>query len=249
MENLELESTLDGNISQNPEDVISTEMSIPKANIAYNMSLLGVESKTEFDELYLYGQKSFYKLRHTYPGLPGSHDFAKELVSQAMSLAILNFNAEAGTKFKSYFYTKIIGEITKYIQKSKSTQAYGAKMIQKGDVVVTYDQDGEIQGEHLDNHAEYQSLEDMLIEEEEYERRMAATRIAKSDLPMTLQNILYAALEYDKISDAASVMGYTTKEIKELRNNALSIMLKKVLRSNHLSEDEKISMRQEYKLI
>lgn len=91
------------------------------------------------------------------------------------------------------------------------------------------------------------SIEDDLLAEESYRRKMTAQKMAKAELPMLTQKILYGILEYQNIKQAAQVFNITRAEITEIRDNGLSLLLKKVLRSPHLNEEEIEEIREIHK--
>lgn len=218
---------------------------VPKNDITIATAMIGIDGTEDYDKIIEYGTKSFYKMRNGYPSLPGDKEFAAWIVSQAMVEAVFSFRPDEGAQFKTYFYSKILGVITKYIKKGESTQNYGKHLLKSGEVVLTVEKDGDVSSDSITDG----DLAEFIDQEEALQRRMTATRMAKSDLPMLLQRVLYAILEYDKTSEASQVLNMPTNEIKALRNNALSLMLKKVIRSKHLHTEEQDEIKKEYQLI
>lgn len=208
------------------------------------MTMLGLDDKDEYQETLLFGIKHFYIFRRSYPSLPGGDEFANNLVTQALIKAVFSYDPAQKTAFNTHFYNKIRGEITIYISKEESTQDYAQKLIENGDIVVKYTDDG-----YESDNVTKTTIEDDLIEENDYYRKKTATLMAKSELPMKLQRVLYASLEYDKLRNAADVLDLEIPELKSLRNYALSLILKKVLRSKHLTEEERTEMKKDYHLI
>jgi len=210
---------------------------------ALTFSMLDIDNKEEYEKIIEFGTKQFYIFRRSFPSLPGSEEFVNNIVMQALLKAVLTFNPDQGTAFNTHFYNKLRGEITIYIKKEESTQNYAQKLVSSGEIVVKYTEDG------FESESVTESLEDQIVAEEEYYRKKSATLMAKSELPMKLQRVMYATLEYDKIRDAADVLDLSIPQLKMLRNHALSLILKKVLRSRHLTDEEKMEMKKEYKLI
>lgn len=208
-------------------------------------SMIGIESAEDFAAIQEYAHKIFFKIRRNYPSLPADQDTVDQLVSQALSEAVFGFNPNAGAEFKTYLHSKIQGVITKYVKKTNTTNRMGEKLVATGEITIVYTGEGEAVSESIS----HSTPEDELIAEEEIGRRISATKMAKSELPMSLQRIMYAVIEYDKIADAAAVLNMEVPELKTLRNNALSLMFKKVLRSSHLTEAERDNLKVEYKLV
>ncbi len=208
------------------------------------MSMLGLNDKDEYEETLLFGIKHFYIFRRSFPSLPGGDEFANNLVTQALMKAVFSYDPSHGTAFNTHFYNKIRGEITIYIKKEESTQDYAQKLIENGDIVIKYTDDG-----FESDSVSKINIEDEIIAEDDYYRKRTATLMAKSELPMKLQRVLYASLEYDKIRNAADVLDLEIPELKRLRNQALALILKKVLRSKHLTDEERTEMKKDYHLI
>jgi len=211
---------------------------------AIELSLIGIDDKDEYEKIREFGHKQFFVFRRSFPSIPADEEFVDEIVSKALSKAIFTYNPNMGAAFQTHFYTKLKGEITIYIKKSETTQNYAQKLISNGDLVVKYTDEG-FESESISPKTTDEEIE----EEEEYQRRLSATLMSKAELPMKLQRVMYAVLEYDKVRDAAEILNMEPTEIKSFRNRALSLILKKVLRSSHLTDEERESMKKEYHLI
>jgi len=208
------------------------------------ISMLGINTKEEYQEEIEYGLKQFSIFKRSYPSIPSDVEFATNLVSQALIKATLTYDPSFGAEFNTHFYKKIQGEVTIYVKKKETTQRYANKLVASGEIAVKFTENG-YESETISD----TNIDDMLIQEEEYYRKMTATSMSKSELPMKLQKVLYAVLEYDKLRNAADVLDMEISEIKSLRNHALSLILKKVLRSKHLTEEERIDMKKDFSLI
>lgn len=223
------------------------EVKIKKTNKSEEsiaISMLGINSKDEYQEKIEYGLKQFFIFKRNYPSLPGDVEFSNNLVSQALIKAVFTYDNTMGTEFNTHFYNKIRGEVTTYVKKQETTQRYANKLVASGEIAVRFTENG-YESETITEG----SIDDILIAEEEYRRKMTATSMSKSELPMKLQRVLYAVLEYDKLKNAADVLDMEVADIKQCRDHALSLILKKVLRSKHLTEEEKDEMKKDYALI
>lgn len=208
------------------------------------ISMMGISDKEDYDAEVEYGLKQFFTFRRSYPSLPGGEEFANNIVTQALIKSVFSFNNEMGTQFNTHFYNKIRGEITTYIKKQETTQRYANKLVASGDIKIKFTEEG-FEAESVVEG----SMDQILVEEEEYRRKMTATSMSKSELPMLLQKVLYAVLEYDKLRNAADVLDMEIQDIKVFRNHALSLVLKKVLRSKHLTTEERNDMKKDFNLI
>lgn len=215
-----------------------------KAEESLAIAMLGISSKDEYQEEIEYGLKQFFIFKRNYPSLPGDVEFSNHLVSQALIKAVLTYDNSMGTEFNTHFYNKIRGEITTYIKKQETTQRYANKLVASGEIAIKFTENG-----YESETVSEGGIDDILVAEEEYYRKMTATSMSKSELPMILQRVLYAVLEYDKLKNAADVLDMEVSDIKRYRNYALSLILKKVMRSKHLTENEKDEMKKDFLLV
>lgn len=211
---------------------------------------LNVDSKEEFEEIYTYGVKSFYKMLKSYTNVPRSKEFAHDIVSQALLKATLEYNPDEA-KFTTFFYTKIRGEISIYLEKKKSTQNVFSRVAKEEGYSTKIKDiaDGEggvsVELEKI----EEETPESILIKAEEENRLIAANKMAFSELPMELQNILYGYLSVGKIKTLAEMFSKSEKEISELTSSGLSLMFAKVLKSKHLNTEDKDDLKKSFNLI
>jgi len=89
---------------------------------------------------------------------------------------------------------------------------------------------------------EDQTMEEKLIEEDLYHRQMKALKMAFSGIPRELQIVLHEIGKGRKVREISDMTGESNFEISRKRNQGLSLILQRVMRSKHLSEDEKVEI-------
>jgi len=91
--------------------------------------------------------------------------------------------------------------------------------------------------------------ENKLLADDIYRRKIQAFRMAFSGLPLYSQNILNRIVSSrEKLYELAESEGVSIQEISKIRNYALSLILVRVLRSNHLDDEEKEEIIREHNI-
>ena len=86
-----------------------------------------------------------------------------------------------------------------------------------------------------------------MFSEDIYYRKVQAFRMAYSGIPAYSQYILNRLVDSNlKLKEVAEQEKMTPKEITRVRNYSLSLILNRVLRSNHLTNEEKDQMKEEH---
>jgi hypothetical protein len=80
---------------------------------------------------------------------------------------------------------------------------------------------------------------DRIESEDYYKRQVRAFRMAFSNIPRELQVILYEVGSGVSMEELARTLGKNADEISRERNYGISLILHKIMRGKHLTEDEK----------
>ena len=166
------------------------------------------------------------------------------IINMALFKGFSSFNKDSGAKFLTYFTSKLRGEVSDYRNKRTS-------MLNKVHNIINSEKDSYVyvptdSGNMLDK-VTLDSPESLLFAEDMYRRKIQAFRMSYSLIPLYSQYILSLITEQRESLAAIAIQeGLTTDKVKFIRNSALSLILSGVLRSNHLDEDEKNSIREEH---
>lgn len=182
------------------------------------------------------------------------HGEHKAISNMAILKALQSYNEEAGSNFLTYLTNKIRGEISDYRNKKDSMLRKVHKMVNYENTVdngesfaYVYDKDSE--SNTLDKITE-ETPETILFADDIYYRKIQAFRMAYSGIPAYSQFILTRLIDSDlKLKDVAEQEKMTTAEITRMRNYSLSLILNRVLRSNHLTSEEKEEMKIEHGIV
>jgi len=170
----------------------------------------------------------------------------QNVVNFAIVKAINGFSAEKGAKLQSYFWEKLRGEISAYRSKQHSLQKKVIAMIEEGEqngIEYAYQKGAGANGE--ENYLEaidMESTEDKIVKEDKYRRQIKAFKMAFSGIPREIQVILNEIAKGKNIAVIASILGMDSTEVSQKRNYGLSLILQRVMRSKHISDDEKIEV-------
>lgn len=187
-----------------------------------------------YEAMKSYGFKQLHKVASDIPF--GEYEY---IINFAIAKTIKDYDSSFGANILSYFWDKLIGELSGYRSKRDILQRNVNKVLNNNqDVEYVYQKD-KYSDDNYVVPIEVQSPEDKIIEENFYERRMKAFKMAFSGLPRELQYILYEIGNKKKVREIAIVLGSSNLEISKKRNQGLSLVLQRVMRSAHLSQEEK----------
>ncbi len=187
-----------------------------------------------YEAMKSYGFKQLHKVASDIPY--GEYEY---IINFAIAKTIKDYDSSFGANILSYFWDKLIGELSGYRSKRDILQRNVNKVLNNNlDVEYVYQKD-KYSDDNYVIPIEVQSPEDKIIEENFYERRMKAFKMAFSGLPRELQFILYEIGNKKKVREIASMLGSSNLEVSKKRNQGLSLVLQRVMRSAHLSQEEK----------
>jgi len=213
--------------------------------------LLGIDEednfKKRYDNIIEYGKKIYYKIKNTeYPWMPTESSIIEDIVSDSLLIAAENFNDDLKMKFESFFFQKIRGEMYKWSSKKKTEKKYLEKTAEQEGNVFKLFTEGALRIELTTD--ESKDILQQLEKEDEVKRKITANNIALGDLPFDHQIILKLITEENSFANIADLLGISVDEIKTRKDLALSLLLKKVMRSKHLNDQEKQEVKELYGL-
>lgn len=207
------------------------------------LQLLSETDNDTYHKLKAYGKKTLNAKATDIPF--GDQD---AIINWAIVKARQGFDPDAGTNFLTYFSDKIRGEISDFRNKKISMTKKIHKMVNENESEYVYDFNSETKQNEID-HITEETPETMLLAEDIYRRKLQAFRMAYSGIPKYSQYILNQIIDdARKIEEISSQENISEKELTRIRNHALSLILSRVLRSNHLTEDEKEEIKKEHGL-
>jgi RNA polymerase sigma factor (sigma-70 family) len=212
-------------------------------NLQFLKLLSGVK-QDHYNKLVTYGKKILNKTATDIP-----YEDQLMIVNMAIVKAMSSFDPEAGANLLTYFSMKIKGEVSDYRAKKQSmiNKVHKLAHSMEGSFLKSFDKES---GETKLEVIEEELIEDTVVAEDIYHRKLQAFRMAFSGIPLYSQSILNRiVLNGETLEQIAQKEGKTTVEIVEIRNQALSLIFARVLRSNHLEEDEKEEIKREHDLV
>ena len=203
------------------------------------------EAKEHYKVLLTYANKQKPNIANDIP----SEDWTS-VVTLAIVKTIKQFKPGQAS-LQSFFWQKLRGEISGYRSKRNSIhrkilKAVNNMVTEEGKEIV-YKMDKESQENSLDI-VDSENMDEMIEREEKYVRQLKAFKMGYSGIPRQLQDILHFIGEGMQIKEVAQLMGLTDIEVQEKRNFALSLVLQRILRSKHLTEEDKIELAQEHNI-
>jgi len=188
---------------------------------------------------YAYKQKG--KLASEIPQYEYEH-----IINYAIVRSIKDFDKEKKAQLQSYFWSKLRGEISSYRAKRDSLHKKIISVIQEGEsngVEYVYQKgNGESGEENFLEAIESETLEEKIEKENKYFRQIKAFKMAFSGIPRILQIILTEIGNGMNIGDVATLLQLSEYEISQKRNYGLSLILQRIMRSSHITEEEKIEL-------
>ncbi len=228
-----------------------------EAGLLYDSNGLKIYDSTKFLNMFYNGENS--EIQELYKTLS---DFAfkqknkiaseidfdeyKNIINFSLMKTLKDFKDEKGASFQSYFFIKLRGEVKAYRSKRNSLSRKINKVVNEGnydnsELEYKYQKNGNGDENTLEM-VDTSDMFDMTDREEVTKRQIKAFKMAFSGLPKKLQYILYQIGEGKKIEEIAHNMKDDKNNILEKRNNGLSLILQRVLRSRHLKEEEKLEV-------
>lgn len=205
---------------------------------------LKLESQEEYEALIVECKKIFFYIKNKeYNNIPNNEEILMNIISEALLLTTTTYDPTKGQNAKSYLYEKIRGEMFKWLSKKSTENKKIGELIKKDSANQQIIINENNETEHISNTSN--PLE-ILEAEDSTRRKIAANNMAKGELPFELQVILDLAIENDNIETAAEIIYMDINEYRAKRDKALSIVLKKVARSHHLSSEEQEEVKKLY---
>lgn len=173
------------------------------------------------------------------------------VINWAIVKLMQGYDATAGANSLTYFNSKLQGEISDFRSKRDSMTRKVHKMVNEhteGESYL-YSFNNETQSNDIDKVTE-ETPETILVAEDIYYRKLQAFRMAYSGIPKYSQSILnMIAMSEFKLQDIADQESISITELIKIRNYALSLILSRVLRSNHLTDEEKDEIKEEHGIL
>lgn len=160
------------------------------------------------------------------------------VINFAIAKTIKDFDPAFETNLLSFFWGKLRGEVSAYRSKRDRMQDKIIKVINDNDSI-EYVYQNEDDKENTLVAIESFTPEEYLVENDTHARQMKALKMAFSGIPRDLQIILYEIGNGKKVREISEMFAVDELEISRKRNQGLSLILQRVLRSKHLSDEEK----------
>lgn len=208
------------------------------------LELLSGTDKDSYEKLVVFGKKMMAQRAADIPFMDQTL-----VINWAIMKTISGYDAENGANLLTYYTDKLRGEISDYRNKRDSMTSKVHKLAhsEADSYVKTFDKDT---NENSFEKITDETPEEIMIAEDIYKRKMQAFRMAYSGIPLYSQYLLNQIVESKlKVQEIAALEGKSVMEINRLRNFALSLILNRVLRSNHLDEEEKDEIKREHGLV
>lgn len=207
------------------------------ANSEQFLKILTSDSQ-EATENYLILKKYGMKQIHSMAGDIPFNEY-EYIIDFAIAKAIKDFEPKYGASILSFFWEKLRGEISSYRTKRDRLQDKVIKLMQNEEgVEYIYQTDKDTEENYIIPIAE-KTMEEDLIETDLYERQIKALKMAFSGIPRDLQIILHEIGNGKKIHEISDLLNLPSIEISRKRNQGLSLILQRIMRGNHLTEEEK----------
>ena len=185
-----------------------------------------------------YAYKQKVKLASEVP----MHEY-EHILNYAIVKSIKDFDETKKTQLQSYFWSKLRGEISSFRAKRDSLHKKVISVIQEGEsngIEYAYQKgNGSSSDENSLEAVETELMEDQIERESKYYRQIKAFKMAYSGIPRVLQIILTEIGNGMNIGDVATMLQTTEYDISQKRNYGLSLILQRIMRSHHITEEEK----------
>ena len=205
---------------------------------------------SEIQKMYAYtakmGEKMLIKILKMHNWTIPQQEFSS-IVNYALYQAIKDSNPNSKTSFSSFFFTKILGEVTNLNRKNKTTtQSVYSSVNDNSDltnniVIETKEgSNGTTYGEAIA--LSHDNPEDSVVEDDLRRRQLKAFRMAFSGIPRNLQILLYNFVNGVSLKELAPIFNLSERELMVLRDRAVSLLLQRVIRSSHITDEEKLDI-------
>lgn len=216
-----------------------------KDNLKF-LELLSGTDKDVYFKLKAYGKKIL-----SIKALDIPHNDQDMVINWAIVKLMQGYDATAGANLLTYFNSKLQGEISDFRNKRDSMTRKVHKMVNESSEEESYQYsfNKETQSNDIDKVTE-ETPETILVAEDIYYRKLQAFRMAYSGIPKYSQSLLnMIAMSEFKLQDIADQESISITELIKIRNYALSLILSRVLRSNHLTDEEKDEIKEEHGIL
>lgn len=194
-----------------------------------------------------YSQKELLQILTTYgrKQMNGTKDIPSQdveyIIHTAIAKALTEYDSSKGTNFLSFYWEKLRGELTNYkIIKERQIKRIKKMINEEAETGISYKyQKDKTTDENYVEPVEFEDAEEKHLRRDLRKRQIAAFRMAFSNLPRLLQIILYEIAEGKTLETVANMLDLTKQEVTLYRNQALSLIFQKILRSQHLDKEEK----------
>lgn len=210
------------------------------------LELLSGTDSDVYAKLKQYGKKILSKSAQDIP-----FNDQDMVINWAIVKLMHGFSEDKGAALLTYFNEKLRGEISAFRDKRDSMTKKVHKMINEseGNESYIYSFNKDTQENELE-HITTENPESIMMAEDIYYRKLQAFRMAYSGIPKLSQYLLNSiVMSKLTLAELAEQEGFTVMELTKIRNYALSLILSRVLRSNHLTEEEKADIKKEHGLI
>jgi len=241
------DSTIENTIKKEDREEIYEQSSTGRLNIKNSRKFLELLSGTDrdsYEKLMIFGKKNLAQKATDIP-----FQDQEMIINFAIVKTMRGYDPKAGTNLLTYFTNKLRGEVSDYRNKRTSMLNKVHKLANSGEQTYAKTFDKETQTSSFEA-IDTETPEDKLIADDIYRRKLQAFRMAFSGIPQYSQNILNRiVISKEKLYELAEKEGVSVQEISRIRNHALSLIFVRVLRSNHLDEEEKEEIKREHNLI
>jgi len=195
-----------------------------------------------------YSQKDLIKLLITYARkqLTNVGDIPSQdleyIIHTAIAKSLTEYDVSKGANFLSFYWEKLRGELTNYrIIKGRQLNRVKKMINEEIETGVSYQyQKDKTTEENFVEPVELENPEEKHLRKDLQKRQMIAFRMAFSNLPRLLQIILYEIADGRTLEEVAEITGIPSKDtVAQYRNQGLSLIFQKILRSKHLDREEK----------
>jgi len=194
-----------------------------------------LQIEEHYDVMKTYSQKQLKTMAQDIPFT--EYDY---IINMAIDKAIRDYDP-SGSNILSFLWDKLRGEVTSYRTKRDALQNKVMKSLQEDRDSYIYQKDRE-SGDNTIMHVDTESLDVKLEREDFHRRQLKAFKMAFSGIPRLLQYILERVGEGMKTREIAAILDKEEFVVSRDRNKGLSLILQRIMRSNHLTADEKAKL-------
>lgn len=173
------------------------------------------------------------------------HEY-QSVVNYALFQAVKEFNPSGKVSFSSFYFTKLLGEVTSLSRKTKTavkgvySSINDSSDLGSNILIETKENASGTYGEAVV--LSHDNPEDEVVEEDFRRRQLKAFRMAFAGIPRNQQILLYNFVNGITLKELAPVMHTSERELFIMRDRAISLLLQRVIRSRHITEEEKLDI-------